>query len=42
MSSFKLTNAQQIVLSDTDGYILDVWEYDERDDNYTFLTRIFG
>lgn len=42
MSSFKLTNAQQIVLSDTDGYILDVWEYDERDDNYTFLTRLFG
>lgn len=42
MSSFKLTNAQQIVLIDADGYLIDIWEYDERDNNYSFLTRLFG
>lgn len=42
MSTLKLTNAQQIVLIDADGYLIDIWEYDERDNNYSFLTRLFG
>lgn len=41
MSILKLTNAQ-LVLTNPSGFLFDVLEYDERNDDYSFLTRIFG
>lgn len=41
MSSLKLTNSQ-LVLTNPGGFLFDVLEYDERNDDYSFLTRIFG
>lgn len=41
MSSLKLTNAQ-LVLTNPGGFLFDVLEYDEINDDYSLLTRIFG